>query len=76
MKKINLMFAILGILIILSVIVSAQEYNCPMGGYGGMMSGVYGYGGIFFGWIIGLLIIALIIAVIYWLIKSANKKNK
>ena len=51
-------------------------------GYGGMMSmtygnGMMGYGtGAFvLGWITYLLVIALIIAAIYWLIKTANKKK-
>lgn len=63
--------------------VSAQtDYsNCPlgyggmMGGYGGMMSGYYGTGGLFFGWITSVLVIVLIAAAIYWLIKSAQRKK-
>ena len=39
-----------------------------------MMYG-YGYNMMFFGWITWILIIALIIATIYWLIKTANKKK-
>lgn len=55
---------------------SAQQYaNCPMGGYGGMMYGYYGGSAMVLGWIISLLVIALIIAAVYWLIKSANRKK-
>lgn len=43
-------------------------------GMGGMMYGSYGYGMMFFGWITWVLVIALIIAAIYWLVKSANKR--
>lgn len=45
-------------------------------GYGmrGMMYGNYGYGMMLFGWITWILVIALMIAAIYWLFKSANKK--
>ena len=50
----------------------AQEYNHH--GYGGMMYGSYGTGFMVFGWIITILIIVLIAVLIYWLIKSANKK--
>lgn len=71
MKKIILTGLIVSILFSLTF-VSAQEYICPMGG---MMYGQYGYGLAAFSWIIGLLVIALIIATIYWLIKSANKKK-
>ena len=46
-----------------------------MGGARGMMYGGYGYGMMFFGWLTYLLVIALIIAAIYWLIKSANRKK-
>ena len=35
----------------------------------------YGYSMMFFGWITWILIITLIIAAIYWLIKTANKKK-
>ena len=41
----------------------------------GSMMGSYGTGMLFFNWITYLLVIALIIAAIYWLIKSANKKR-
>jgi len=73
MKKISLLIGV--ILFSLIVIVSAQQYNCPMGGYGGMMYGLYGGGAMILGWVISLLVIALIIAAIYWLIKSANRKK-
>ena len=41
---------------------------------GMMYGGNYGYSMMFFGWIAWILFIALIIAAIYWLIKSANRK--
>ena len=68
----------LGIIILLTVfsmlaVVSAQNYQgC------GMMSGLYGgYGSGFaiLSWITYILFIALLIAGIYWLIKSANRKK-
>ena len=51
---------------------SADVGDCPMGG---MMYGNYGSGMMFFGWITYLLFIALIVAAIYWLIRSANKRK-
>ena len=48
-------------------------FGCSMGG---MMYGAYGPGMAIFGWISWILVIALIIAGIYWLIKSADSKNK
>ena len=51
---------------------------CPGLGYGGygMMSGYGGYGiGTLLSWILYLAILALIIAGIYWLVKSASKKK-
>ena len=47
-------------------------YNCPMGG---LMYGQYGLAPGILSWIISLLIIGLLGAGIYWLIKSANKKK-
>ncbi len=44
-----------------------------MTGYGGYNT--YGTGMMFLGWITYLLIIALIVATIYWLVKSANHKR-
>ncbi len=43
-----------------------------------MMSGLtggYGSGMMFLGWITYILVIALIVAGIYWLVKSANRKK-
>ncbi len=57
-------------------IISAQQTNtCPMTGVGGMMYGGYGSGFLVLSWITYILVIALIIAGIYWLVKSANKKK-
>jgi hypothetical protein len=73
-KKIILATALLSLFPLVS---AAEPYNCPMGsgGYGGMMYGSYGGGAMIFGWLIGLLTVGLLIAAIYWLIKSANKKK-
>lgn len=54
--------------------------NGGMGGMMGMMNMMTGYGGygggtIFLGWITYLLTIALMIAGIYWLVKTANRKR-
>jgi uncharacterized membrane protein len=57
-------------------LISAVDYsNCPMSGTYGMMYGGYGSGMMFLGWITYILVIVLIIAAIYWLFKSANKKK-
>ncbi len=49
-----------------------MAYNCPMAG---MMYGQYGWGLGILSWITSLLIIGLLVAAIYWLVKSANKKK-
>lgn len=73
----NLIVAIIGTILTSIVYVSAQEqYNCPMAG--GMMYGIYGgygTGMMLFSWVTYLLMIALVIAAIYWLITNANKKR-
>ncbi len=88
MHKISIAFGIL-FLFALSV-VSAVQYGMmgddgqftPVnnGGYGGMMGMMTGYGGyntgaVLLSWIIYLLTIVLMIAGIYWLVKTANKKR-
>lgn len=77
MKKTLILLALLPLLVVsLSAFISAQAYNCPMGG--GMMYGLYGgYGGgmMIFAWILYILVIVLIGAAVYWLIKSANKNK-
>ena len=50
------------------------------GGMGGMMNMMTGYGGynagaVLLGWITYLLTIALMIAGIYWLVKTANRRR-
>ncbi len=50
--------------------------SCPVGASGmyGMMSGSYGFGGLFFGWLFGLLVVVALILLIVWLIKQIQKK--
>ena len=69
MRNIKLL---LGMLFIFSLgFVSADGDGC----WGsGMMSGGYGYGGMFFGWLIGLLVIVVLILLIAWLVKQIQKK--
>lgn len=73
-----LVSGILTLLVMSISLISAgpiDSKTCP--GYG-MMSGLYGsYGSGFMilGWITYILLIVLIIAAIYWLIKNANKKK-
>lgn len=74
MKKNNTqlwVIAIIGIVLLLAFFGISG-----FGGYGmmGMMGGGYGYGMMFFGWITWVLVAILIIAGIYWLIKTANRK--
>ncbi len=73
---------IIGMIVILVLLLGVFGFGGygMMGGFGngyGMMGGLYGsygYGMMFFSWIISILIIGLIIAAIYWLIKTGNKK--
>jgi len=46
------------------------------GGYGGMMSMMYGYFGsgmMFFGWLYGLLVLVALVLLIVWLFKQVQK---
>jgi len=63
---------------------AVEPFNCPVGaggygyGYGmmGMMAGYGGYGvGMLFAWVLYLALLALIVAGIYWLVKSASRKK-
>ena len=72
-------FTLLSLLIAVGLIgnVSADVGTCSMmgGTWSGMMGG-YGSGMMVFSWVTSLLVIGLIVAAIYWLIKSANKKSR
>lgn len=74
MKEIVLgFFGILAALASVFIVSAQQQYNCP-----GMMGGLYGgYGSgmMILSWLTWLLVVALIIAAIYWLVKSANRKR-
>lgn len=50
-----------------------MAYVCSMAG---MMYGQYGTGAMLLSWLTGLAVLGLIAAGIYWLIKSANKKER
>jgi uncharacterized membrane protein len=72
----NLIISIVVTILTAIVAVSAatNDYGtCP--GYG-MMNGGYGSSFMILSWITYILLIALIIAAIYWLIKNANKRKK
>lgn len=73
MKKINL---ILPILLSLIGLVSANgvEGTGYCGMMGGMMTGIYGYGGMAFGWLFGILVLVALVLLIVWLIKQIQKK--
>lgn len=75
MKKFSLLLGviILSLVSLNLVVADTGGYgSCPMGG---MMYGTYGSGFMVLGWLTYLLVIVLIIATIYWLIKSANRKR-
>jgi len=71
MKKISL-FLISSISLL--SLASAQVTNNNCGGFGGMMTGTYGYGGMLFGWIFGILGVAALVLLIFWLFKQVQKK--
>jgi len=72
MRKINLALIILvGLINFVSAHAGESHTGDMMGMYG-----AYGGTGMIFGWVFYLLVIVLIIAAIYWLIKSANSKNR
>jgi heme/copper-type cytochrome/quinol oxidase subunit 3 len=73
MRKIKLMFGMLFSVVLALSFVSADvgEYDHGMGA---MMYGSYGYGGMFFSWVTGLLFIAVLVLLIVWLIKQIEKK--
>ena len=63
---------LLGSIFIFSLgLVSADGDDCGM--YN-MMSGGYGYSGMFFGWLTGLLFLVALVLLIAWLIKEMQKK--
>ncbi|MBS3078729.1 hypothetical protein J4218_01275 [Candidatus Pacearchaeota archaeon] len=75
-KNNNLVIGIVVILVVIFLLgIFGSGYGMMNSGYGmmGGLNGGYGYGMMAFGWITWILIIALIIAAIYWLIKTANK---
>ena len=53
--------------------VVSEAYNCPMGGMMGGFYGGYGSTATVFSWLMFILFVTLIIAAIYWFIKSAKK---
>ena len=66
------------ILVIIGAVVLALLFTgVGFGGYGGMMSmmyGGYGSGMMLFGWIYGILILVALILLIMWLFKQIQRK--
>jgi len=72
MKKENfVLMVLLSFLGLISVVSADVGEGCNM--YG-MMAGSYGFGGMFFGWIFGILVVVALILLIFWLIKQVQKK--
>ena len=66
---------LIGLLIL--VLVSLAGFVVADGdrGMGGMMSGSYGSGMMFFGWIFGLLVLAVLVLLVVWLVKQIQKSD-
>lgn len=58
----------------LAVLTSADAGNLEECGMYGMMSGNYGFSGMFLGWIVSILAIITLVLFIIWLIKQMQKK--
>ena len=65
---------IIGILAVAAILIVLGIFGSGFGSYG-MMEG-YSSGFMSFGWIFNVLVIILIIAGIYWLIKNANHNER
>ena len=78
MKKILTLTTLTTILLV-NLASAVDTTSCyGYGGMFGMMSGIgggYGYGIAILAWLTYILIIGLIIAAIYWLVKSATRKK-
>ena len=79
MKKILTLTTLITILLV-NLASAVDTTSCyGYGGMLGMMSGIggygYGYGMMTLAWLTYILIIGLIIAAIYWLVKSATHKK-
>lgn len=70
MKKIFSLATIL-LISLLSLVSADVGEGCGM--YG-MMSGSFGYGGMFFSWIFLVLVLVILVLLIVWLIKQIQKK--
>ena len=73
MKKINLIL-MSAIFLINILFVTAQTDSYACSGFG-MMSGSYGFGMMFFGWIFSLLILVVLVLFIVWLVKQIQGKK-
>jgi predicted lipid-binding transport protein (Tim44 family) len=51
-----------------------DDYAHHSGMMGGMMTGMYGYSGMFFGWTFSILVLVALVLLIVWLIKQIQKK--
>ena len=70
MKKISLILPIL-LSLVTTVLAHTGENEFA---HHSMMGGVYGYGGMFFGWVFGILVLVALVLLIFWLIKQIQKK--
>ena len=76
MKNENTLITIVAIILVLFLVggFGMMGFGSMMGGTYNIMSGSYGIGGMFFGWLIGLLIVIVLVLVSIWLIKQIQDK--
>lgn len=58
-----------------SFVLAVEDIGCGFTGMGSMMSGTYGFGGMWlFGWIFSILVLVALVLLIIWLVKQIQKK--
>ena len=74
MKKINLILPILLSLVTTVLAHTGEDEFAHHSMMESMMYGGYGYSGMFFGWVFGILVLVALVLLIFWLIKKILKK--
>ncbi len=78
MKQTKLLFMSLAVVLAMTgfALADVGDAGCGFGGMGSMMSGAYGFGGMWlFGWVFSILVLVALVLLIAWLIKQLQKKK-
>jgi len=72
----GILISIIGFVSLVSAHTGNDAFDHCSTGFAPMMSGTFGFGGMFFGWIFSALVLVALVLLVVWLIKQIENTGK